>query len=132
MARGGWVYIMASKSRGVIYIGVTADIDRRIWQHRNGKGSAFCRRYGPDRLVRGEEFETIDDAIAREKQLKNWKRDWKIELIEADNPGWHDLGTLWSQAASEPGMTTGSAGGWITLSPPRTPRRRARWGRRGP
>ena len=107
MERGGWVYVMANKPRGVIYIGVTADIDQRVWQHRNGRGSAFCRRYGLDRLVHAEEFESIDEAIAREKQLKNWKRAWKIDLIEAANPEWCDLGTICSQAENDPGSSPG-------------------------
>lgn len=88
MARGGWVYILTNKPRGLLYIGVTADITRRVWQHRNGLGSIFARKYGLDRLVRVEAYPTIEEAIAREKQLKNWHRQWKIELIETDNPAW--------------------------------------------
>ena len=107
MRKGGWVYIMANKPHGVIYIGVAADIDQRIWQHRNGGGSKFCRKYGLDRLVHAEEFETIDEAIAREKQLKNWQRQWKIDLIEKGNPDWRDLGTLWSEPADDPGSSPG-------------------------
>ena len=94
--KGGWVYIMTNKPRGIPYIGITADIDRRIWQHRNGEGSAFCRKYGLTMLVLTEHYLTIDEAITREKQLKNWKRDWKIELIEKSNPEWRDLGTTFS------------------------------------
>lgn len=86
--RGGWVYILTNKPRGVLYVGVTADISRRLWQHRNGLGSAFVRKYGLNRLVRVEPFPTIEEAISREKQLKNWQRQWKIELIEQDNPAW--------------------------------------------
>jgi putative endonuclease len=86
--RGGWVYILTNKPRGVLYIGVTADIVRRVWQHRNGLGSAFARKYGLDRLVRVEAYPTIEEAIAREKQHKNWHRQWKIELVESDNPAW--------------------------------------------
>lgn len=93
MARGGWVYILTNKPRGVLYIGVSADIARRIWQHRNGLGSAFARKYGLDRLVRAESFPTIEEAIAREKQLKNWEREWKITLIESDNPDWEPIET---------------------------------------
>jgi putative endonuclease len=74
MERGGWVYILTNKPRGVLYIGVTADITRRIWQHRNGLGSAFARKYGLNKLVRAESYPTIEEAIAREKQLKNWTR----------------------------------------------------------
>ena len=86
-----WVYIMSNRKDGVLYIGVTADLSRRIVQHREGKGSAFCRRYGLTRLVYAEEHDSIDDAIAREKAMKAWKRAWKIELIEGVNPEWDDL-----------------------------------------
>ena len=86
-----WVYIMSNRKDGVLYIGVTADLSRRIVQHREGKGSAFCRRYGLTRLVYAEEHDSIEDAIAREKAMKAWKRAWKIELIEGANPGWDDL-----------------------------------------
>ncbi len=90
--QGGWTYIMANRAHGVLYIGVTSDIDRRMWQHRNGQGSAFCRKYGIDLLVLAEHYPTIEEAIAREKPFKNWTREWKIELIEAANPEWLDLG----------------------------------------
>lgn len=91
MERGGFVYILANRAHGVLYVGVTAEIDQRIWQHRDGFGSKFCRKYGVDRLVLVEEYPTIEEAIAREKQLKKWRREWKIELIEAANPEWEDL-----------------------------------------
>lgn len=86
-----WVYIMSNRRDGVLYIGVTADLSRRIVQHREGKGSAFCRRYGLTRLVYAEKHDSIEDAIAREKTIKAWKRAWKIELIEGVNPEWDDL-----------------------------------------
>ena len=86
-----WVYIMSNRKDGVLYIGVTADLSRRIIQHREGKGSAFCRRYGLTRLVYAEEHDSIEDAIAREKAMKAWKRAWKIELVEGVNPEWDDL-----------------------------------------
>jgi len=86
-----WVYIMSDRKDGVLYIGVTSDLSRRIVQHREGKGSAFCRRYGLKRLVYAEEHDSIEDAIAREKAMKAWKRAWKIELIEGANPEWDDL-----------------------------------------
>jgi len=92
--RGGWTYIMTNRPRGVLYIGVTADLPARTWQHRNGKGSAFCRRYKLTRLVHAEWHDSIGDAIAREKAMKAWKRAWKIELIEQSNPQWLDL---WEQ-----------------------------------
>jgi putative endonuclease len=89
--RGGWTYIMTNHVRGVLYIGVTADLAARISQHRAGEGSSFCRRYKLKRLVLAESHDTIDDAIRREKLLKVWKRAWKVELIEAANPTWRDL-----------------------------------------
>ena len=91
MARGGWVYIMADRYRGTLYIGVTSDIAGRVWAHREGCGSKFCARYGLARLVYAEEAPTIYEAIAREKAMKKWNRVWKIELVERANPDWHDL-----------------------------------------
>ena len=82
---------MASKPRGMLYIGVTAHLAARIDQQRCDVGSAFCRRYGIHRLVLVEPHGAILDAIAREKALKAWKRDWKIQLIESVNPEWDDL-----------------------------------------
>ena len=89
--KGGWVYILASRYRGTLYIGVTADIARRSWQHREGIGSGFTKRYEVHRLVYAEEYPTIAEAIAREKALKKWRRAWKIELVETANPDWDDL-----------------------------------------
>ena len=89
--KGGWTYIMSNRPRGVLYVGVTADLAGRIWRHRSGEGSDFCRRYKLIRLVLAEQHDSIDDAIRREKMLKTWKRAWKIELVEASNPGWLDL-----------------------------------------
>ncbi len=92
MGQGGWTYIMTNRAQGVLYVGVTSDIDRRMWEHRNGHGSKFCKKYGLDRLVLAEDHATIEDAIAREKTLKRWPRQWKVELIETANPDWDDLG----------------------------------------
>jgi putative endonuclease len=89
--RGGWTYIMTNQPRGVLYIGVTANLAARVAQHRAGQGSAFCRKYRLRRLALAEHHDTIDDAIRREKLLKTWKRAWKIELIETANPQWRDL-----------------------------------------
>lgn len=89
--RGGWVYIMKNAPHGALYIGVTADLARRIHDHRHGHGSAFCRRYGLTRLVHVEPFPTIEEAIAREKAMKAWRRAWKTALISKANPGWVDL-----------------------------------------
>ena len=82
---------MTNRARGVLYIGVTADLAARVAQHRRGEGSDFCARYRLTRRVLAEWHDTIDDAIRREKLLKTWKRAWKIELIEAANPQWKDL-----------------------------------------
>ena len=86
-----WIYIMTNKPRGVLYIGVTTDLAMRVAQHREGIGSKFCKKYNLTRLVFAEEHSGISEAIAREKAMKAWKRDWKIELIEQGNPAWRDL-----------------------------------------
>jgi len=85
------VYILASQRHGTLYIGVTSDLAARLYQHRCGEVKGFTSRYGVARLVRFEQFGTMLDAIVREKQLKRWHRQWKINLIEGDNPDWHDL-----------------------------------------
>ena len=92
--RSYYVYILASRHHGTIYIGVTNDIRARLELHRSGRGSKFVHRYKIFRLVHLEEFSTAMEAIAREKQLKFWKRDWKIALIEAENPDWEDRSGL--------------------------------------
>ncbi|MET4044359.1 MULTISPECIES: GIY-YIG nuclease family protein [unclassified Bradyrhizobium] len=89
-----YVYILASGHHGTLYIGITNSLQRRLEEHRSGKGSKFVKRYGVHRLVYTETFERAEDAIAREKQLKRWKRDWKIELIERENLEWRDLSDL--------------------------------------
>ena len=85
------VYILASRKRGTLYIGVTNDIARRVWEHRQGRGSKFVGRYGVTRLVYVEIHQDIEHAIQREKTLKEGPRAWKIQLIERDNPKWEDL-----------------------------------------
>ncbi|MEO1488813.1 MAG: GIY-YIG nuclease family protein [Pseudomonadota bacterium] len=85
------VYILVSKPFGTLYIGVTSDLLARLWQHRTEEIKGFTKRYAVHRLVRYELFADMDSAIQREKQLKNWRRKWKINLIESDNPDWHDL-----------------------------------------
>ncbi|MFC3230647.1 GIY-YIG nuclease family protein [Marinibaculum pumilum] len=89
--KGGWVYILASRPQGTLYIGVTADLAARVLAHREGRGSGFAHYYGTRRLVYVERHEDIVRAIQREKNLKRWRRAWKIALIEAENPGWGDL-----------------------------------------
>ncbi len=85
------VYILASEKNGTLYIGVTNDIARRTWEHKSDAVDGFTKSYGVHRLVYAEFHETMPDAIQREKQLKKWRRDWKFDLIEQQNPGWRDL-----------------------------------------
>jgi putative endonuclease len=88
---GGWVYVMSNRADGVLYIGVTSDLVRRVFEHREGVMAGFTKRYGLKRLVYFERYEEIVGAIAREKAMKAWKRGWKVELITRDNPRWDDL-----------------------------------------
>ena len=91
MEKGGYVYIMTNKPFGVLYIGVTAHIGMRIAAHRNGRGSEFCRKWELTRLAYLERYDDIEEAIAREKAMKRWKRVWKLRLIAEHNPDWKDL-----------------------------------------
>ena len=84
------VYLLASRYRGTLYVGVTSDLVQRIWQHRQGLVEGFTQRYGVHMLVWFEQHAMLD-AIAREKRIKEWKRAWKLELIETNNPRWRDL-----------------------------------------
>jgi putative endonuclease len=86
-----WVYILNSASGNALYIGVTNNLENRLWEHRNGSGSEFARKYRATRLVYAEEYDNPTDAIAREKQLKGWRRDRKNELVRSLNPDWRDL-----------------------------------------
>ncbi len=86
-----YVYILSSTARGTLYIGVTNDLVRRAYEHREKTVPGFTKRYGVCRLVHFEVFGDIDLAIHREKRLKKWKRIWKIDLVERANPEWHDL-----------------------------------------
>jgi putative endonuclease len=88
---GGWVYIVTNKLNGTLYVGVTADIERRAWEHREGLVDSFFRRYALKRLVFAERHDEIQRAIQREKTIKHWPRQWKINLIERANPKWEDL-----------------------------------------
>ena len=89
--KGGWVYIVTNKRNGTLYVGVTSDIARRAWEHREGVVEGFTKRYGLKRLVYFERHEEIADAIRREKRIKEWPRAWKINLIKGFNPTWDDL-----------------------------------------
>ena len=91
MDRQPAVYILASKRNSTLYIGVTSDLVKRVWEHKNDVVEGFTRRYGVHQLVWYELHETMESAIEREKTLKNWKREWKLELIENSNPIWQDL-----------------------------------------
>ena len=85
------VYILASKRNGTLYVGVTSDVVRRVWEHRTGEMGGFTKYYSVHHLVYAEFHETMADAITREKRIKKWRRAWKIQLIELDNPQWRDL-----------------------------------------
>jgi putative endonuclease len=87
----GFIYILANEKRGTIYIGVTNDLVRRIYEHKHELVDGFTKQYDCKILVYYEQADTIEVAIAREKQLKNWQRHWKINLIESLNPEWRDL-----------------------------------------
>ena len=85
------VYILASRRNGTLYTGVTSGLVKRVWEHKSDVAEGFTKRYGVHRLVWFELHENMLDAIAREKAIKEWKRKWKLDLIETANPDWHDL-----------------------------------------
>jgi putative endonuclease len=89
--KNGFVYIMTSGKNGTLYIGVTSDLPKRIYEHKNDLVESFTKKYQVHDLVYFEEASEIGSAIMREKQMKAWKRQWKIELIEKNNPAWSDL-----------------------------------------
>ena len=86
-----YVYLLASQRNGTLYVGVTNDLVRRVYEHKNGLADGFTKKYAVHMLVCFEISESIDSAISREKQLKNWRREWKVALIEKANPEWEDL-----------------------------------------
>lgn len=86
-----YVYILASQRNGTLYVGVTSDILKRVWEHKSKKVKGFTEKYGVDRLVYYEQTNDVRGALQREKTLKRWKRSWKLELIEKENPEWEDL-----------------------------------------
>lgn len=86
-----YVYLLANHKNGTLYAGHTDDISLRTWNHKEGRGAAFTRKYGVTRLVWYELHDTRDSAKTREYQIKKWKRDWKMRLIEENNPDWRDL-----------------------------------------
>jgi putative endonuclease len=86
-----YVYILASKKNGTLYIGVTSDLKKRIYEHRSHLIKGFTEKYNVTKLVYFEQVTLAESAIKREKQLKKWKRDWKIQIIEKNNPNWEDV-----------------------------------------
>ncbi|MGE0152760.1 MAG: GIY-YIG nuclease family protein [Reyranellaceae bacterium] len=91
MDRRFYVYMLASKTNGTLYVGVTNDLSRRVFEHREKAVSGFTSKYGVTRLVWFEAFDSAEAAIQHEKRLKRWRREWKIQLIEKANPAWRDL-----------------------------------------
>ena len=91
MVKQPCVYLLASKRNGTLYVGVTSDLVKRIWQHKNDMVEGFTNRYGVHLLAWFEPHENMESAIAREKAIKEWRRLWKLRLIEASNPEWRDL-----------------------------------------
>jgi putative endonuclease len=91
MSRAAYVYLLASKPYGTLYIGVTSDLVKRVWQHREGLADGFTKKYHVKCLVWYEIHEEIMAAVTREKQLKEWRREWKIQLIHEQNRQWRDL-----------------------------------------
>jgi putative endonuclease len=86
-----WVYIMTNLTHSVLYIGVTNHLPRRVAQHQKQTGKGFTKTYKVNKLVYAEQYQYIDQAIAREKKLKTWRREWKLQLIEKNNPHWEDI-----------------------------------------
>lgn len=91
MEKRFWVYILASDCNGTLYIGMTSDLRKRVWEHKNGVVYGFTKKYGLGRLVYFEGHDNAEAATARERRMKEWKRDWKKNLIEKVNPHWEDL-----------------------------------------
>jgi putative endonuclease len=90
-AAAAYVYILTNKRNGTLYVGVTNNLVRRVYEHRSGEVPGFTKEHALHRLVWFEPFASIELAIAREKLLKKWRREWKLNLIERDNPDWHEL-----------------------------------------
>ena len=90
-----YVYILSNKRNGTLYIGMTNNLMRRISEHKSDQISGFTKKYGLKVLVYFEKYQFVENAISREKQIKKWKRAWKIDLIEKENPNWKDLGSDW-------------------------------------
>lgn len=86
-----YVYMLTTRKNTVLYTGVTSNLEKRLWEHKEGVVGSFTKRYCVNKLVYAEEYQDVNKAIHREKCIKKWKRDWKVELVEKENPGWDDL-----------------------------------------
>jgi putative endonuclease len=102
-----WVYILASRKNGTLYVGVTTDLRRRVWQHKAKVVDGFSKQHGVVALVHCEEFSSLKHAISREKAVKGWKRNRKIALIEGANPDWDDLAVNWFEQPLDPSLRSG-------------------------
>ena len=110
MEKTSYVYFMANTHNNVLYLGVTSDLERRVWEHKNHTyPDSFTSKYNCHKLVYYEHTNDIESAIAREKQLKNWKREWKNKLIESQNSAWEDLSLNWQGIAGQARNDTGQA-----------------------
>ena len=98
--------MLANKGR-MVYTGITGDLMSRLWQHRNNIGSEFTKKYSTHSLVWFEETDDITVAIAREKQIKSWRRKWKVDLVKANNKGWTDLAAGWYEHEGDPESSSG-------------------------
>jgi putative endonuclease len=107
MTRTFYVYLMSNRSRVVLYTGITNDLVRRVWEHQNAKVKGFTKTYHVDRLVYYESFDNPDDAIAREKEIKGWRRSKKNQLVETLNPKWLDLSGKFHQQVRGPSHSLG-------------------------
>jgi len=95
MDKSSYIYLMGSASRRALYAGVCADLEKRVWEHKNGLGGDFTRKYKCNRLVYFARFSNVESAIAREKEIKGWRRSKKNKLVESLNPEWKDLAADW-------------------------------------
>ncbi len=91
MEKGGFLYILTTRKNTALYIGVTANLEKRIWEHKNGVVKGHAKKYNITKLIYFEKYDGIEEAIHREKSMKKWKRDWKVELIEKANPEWREV-----------------------------------------
>lgn len=105
MIKGGYVYFMTNKHKNVLYVGVTSNMEQRLWQHKLKSVEGFTRKYNVEHLVYVENFPSIEEAIAREKQIKNWSRKNKDFLVNQQNPIWLDISVQWYEG--DPSTTLG-------------------------